>query len=95
MPFVAQTPRPLTRQQALMLSPGQFGVYGLFKSGVWVYVGRGDIRQRLLDHINGDNPMIATQRPTHWVSEVIRGDAAARERTLIRELNPASNQKIG
>ena len=42
-------------------------------------MGRGDIRQRLLDHINGDNPCITRNAPTHWVDEVT-SNAEAREK---------------
>jgi hypothetical protein len=79
----------------LELKPNLNGVYGLFKQGTWVYVGKGDIRQRLLDHLNGDNPCITRQAPTDWVAEVIQGDPTNREKQLISELNPVCNQKVG
>jgi len=95
MPFSQQTPRLFTRQNIEALRPNQNGVYGLFKQGVWIYVGKGDIRQRLLDHLNGDNLLITLQQPTHWVDEIVQGDPSAREKQLIVELNPICNQKIG
>lgn len=95
MPFVQQTPRVFTRQNVEALNPNQFGVYGLFRQGVWVYVGKGDIRQRLLNHLNGDNPCISRERPTHWVDEVISGDPSEREKQLIQELTPVCNQRVG
>ena len=95
MPFKEQAPRPFTRQNIETLNPNQIGVYGLFKQNAWVYVGRGDIRERLLDHLNGDNSHITEQHPTHWVGEVIQGDPAARERQLILELQPSCNERIG
>jgi len=94
MPFPDQTPRPFTKENILAITPGQMGVYGLFKQGTWVYVGKGDIRQRLLAHFNGDNFCINIQRPTHWV-DVVCSDYETREKQLILELNPVCNQRIG
>ena len=95
MPFADQTPRPFTRQSVEALSPNQIGVYGLFRQGTWVYVGSGDVRSRLLDHLNGDNPCITSGRPTHWVDEVVGSDPVPREKALIAELNPACNRRLG
>lgn len=95
MPFTQQTPREFNRYNVELLNPNQYGVYGLFKQGVWVYIGKGDIRQRLLDHLNGDNPCILRAQPTHWVGEVIVGDPSARETQLIEEFRPLCNQRVG
>ena len=95
MPFVEQEARPYTRASVETLTPGQIGVYGLFKKGAWVYVGKGDIRQRLLDHLNGDNPCITRENPTGWVAEQTSGDPSARERELILELRPVCNRRVG
>jgi hypothetical protein len=94
MPFPQQTPRAFNRINIEALNPNQYGVYGLFREGSWIYVGKGDIRQRLIDHLNGDNPCIIRERPTHWVDEVT-ANMDARERQLILELNPICNQRIG
>jgi len=97
MPFVQQTSRAFNRYNVESLNPNQYGVYGLFKQGAWVYIGRGDIRQRLLSHLNGDNPCILQYKPTHWVDEVYNDELSAerREKQLIVELNPICNEKIG
>ena len=97
MPFVQQTPRLYTRENIEAINPGQLGVYGLFKEGVWIYVGKGDIRKRLLDHLNGDNPCITRTQPTHWVDEVINSDPSLREKQLITELSPRliCNERLG
>lgn len=95
MAFPQQTPRAYTKANVEALNENQTGVYGLFKQGAWVYVGKGDIRQRLLDHLNGDNPCITRQAPTHWVDELTPGDPSARERQLIIELDPVCNKKAG
>lgn len=97
MPFIEQTPRLFTLENVKMINPGQFGVYGLFKEGVWIYVGKGDIRKRLLEHLNGDNPCITKTQPTHWVDEVIKGDPSLREKQLIAELSSQliCNERLG
>jgi len=94
MPFVQQTGREFTKAGIEALNPNQNGVYGIYRQGVWIYVGRGDIRTRLLSHLNGDNPRITRERPTHYVAEVTPNDVA-REKALILELNPVANQKVG
>ncbi len=95
MPFIHQRPRPFTRADLEGLHPNQRGVYGLLNRDGCVYVGKGDIRQRLLAHLNGDNPCISSLRPTHWVGEVTPDDPSARERELIGELRPSCNMRLG
>jgi len=95
MSFTKQTPREFTKNNVEILKCEQMGVYGIFKQGEWLYVGRGDIRQRLLDHLNGDIPGLLASQPTYWVDEVINGDPANREKELIIELNPLHNEKVG
>ena len=70
------------------------GVYGLFQADHWIYVGSGDIRNRLLAHFNGDNPRIARERLTHWVDEVTPSYIQL-EKDLTIELTPACNQRSG
>ena len=94
MAFVPQKPRLFTKQSIEVLNVGQIGVYGLFRQGLWVYVGKGDIKQRLLDHLNGDNPLISRAQPTHWVGELVVGDPSFREKELILEFLPICNQKV-
>ena len=91
MPFVRQRPFTFTTDKIEAMAPRVMGVYGLFKGDTCVYVGRGDIRARLLDHVNGDNPCITGQAPTHYVEEVTASHGP-RERALISELNPVCNQ---
>jgi hypothetical protein len=95
MPFVNQTPRLFTRQNVEALRVNQIGVYGLLKQNEWIYIGKGDIRQRLLDHLNGDNPCINRQRPSHWVNELTAGDPSTREQQLILEYQPTCNRRVG
>ena len=64
MPFPQQRPLSFTRFTVESLHPvGSLGCYGLFRKDIWVYVGKGDIRARLLDHLNNDNPCITSQAP--------------------------------
>lgn len=93
MPFVQQQTLSFTRSGIEALKPNQYGVYGIFNQSQWIYIGKGDIRQRLLDHLNGDNPRILQFRPTGFVAEVIQ-NADAREKELCRELNPVANQQL-
>ncbi len=94
MPFSQQSSRIFNRANVEGLGQNQYGVYGLLREGTWIYVGKGDIRQRLLDHLNGDIPCITREQPTHWVDEVI-SNMDERERQLILELNPVCNQRAG
>jgi hypothetical protein len=94
VPFPPQTPRPFTREAIEGIVPGTVGVYGLLREGRWIYIGRGDIRARLLAHVNGDNACITRQQPTHYVSVRDLNDAL-RERDLLLELRPtACNQRV-
>lgn len=95
MSFVQQTPRLFTRPDVESLNAGQVGVYGLFRNSCWVYVGKGDLRERLLAHLNGDNSYITKQAPTHWLGEVTQGGPSARERELILALQPRCNLRVG
>lgn len=94
MPFPSQTPRAFTKANIEAINPGQTGCYGLYREGVWIYVGRGDIRDRLLNHFNGGNACITREKPTHWV-DVVTSDDVAEEKKLIVELTPVCNQKVG
>ena len=94
MPFPTQTPRLFTKAAIEVLNPNQNGVYGIYRQDRWIYVGRGDIRDRLLSHVAGNNPAITAERPTHFVTMVTPNDEAI-ERQLIIELLPVANKKIG
>ena len=90
MPFIQQTPLEFTKSQVEAIKPNLTGVYGILKHDACIYVGKGDIRQKLLDHLNGDTPCILQQKPTHWMYEVTI-NADAREKHLILELTPLCN----
>ena len=93
MPFTTEM-RPYTKQEIESLKPNQNGVYGIFKSSTAVYIGSGDIRDRMLAHINGDNPCIISNAPNQWTAFLVSGDPTRREEELIREYNPICNRRI-
>jgi len=97
MPFVEQDPRLYTREGILALDPGQTGVYGIFNATTWIYVGKAeDLRERLLEHLNGDNPCITRYSPTKFVGEKVQlSNLDAREKELIRELSPVCCKRVG
>ena len=86
MPF-AQPGRPFTRSDIETLRPDLVGVYGLFRADAWVHIGCGNIRTRLLAHLDGEDGRIAKERPTHWTAEITSEDAR-RAKKLITELAP-------
>lgn len=86
MPFPKQEPRFYTKNNIEAITPSQLGCYGIIASGAVIYVGKGDIRNRLLAHLNGDNACISGRLPTHWVDEVT-ADMDRREKELILEFN--------
>jgi len=94
MPFPQQPNQLFNRSEVESLKSGQSGVYGLYRPGQWIYVGKGDIRQRLLDHLNGDNACITRLRPTNWQAAVT-ANMDEKERQLIAELDPVCNRRIG
>ena len=94
MPFPEQTPRAFSRVDIEALRPDQMGVYGLFKKNQWIYVGSGDVRDRLLAHFDGDNTCISREQPDEWVGEVT-ANYVQREKDLILELSPVCNQRVG
>ncbi len=94
MPFLKQADRPFTKYFIESLDTNRMGVYGIFNKNKCIYIGRGDIRKRLLDHLNGDNQCILSLKPTHWFGEITT-EMFERERELIRELHPVCNESSG
>jgi hypothetical protein len=94
MPFDNDKPWSFDRQAIESFHAGQTGVYAIYNARTWIYIGRGDIRQRLLDHLNGDIPPINASSPTHFRAEVT-GDSIKREQQLLREYSPACNPRLG
>lgn len=94
MDFPPQHPRPYTRLEVLNLAENQTGCYGLLSGREMICVGRGDIRQRLLDHLNGDNLLIRWAQPTHFVT-LLTPFPVHHERELILLYKPRCNRRVG
>lgn len=95
MPFPQQNALAFTKAGIEWLNPNQTGCYGIFRAdGTPIYIGKGDIRDRLLAHFNGDNPCILRNLPAHYLTMVINPPDAA-EKALIVEFNPLCNQRVG
>ena len=60
MNFAQQYPRPFTLAGIGELDHGQSGVYGISADSTWIYVGKGNIRERLLAHLKGDRNLSTT-----------------------------------
>ena len=77
-------------------APRESGVYGIYNSGEWIYVGEAkDMEARLYEHLRKQSDQAARiwrRNPASFTFE--RCDAAsrtAREAALIRELKPTCN----
>lgn len=93
MPFTGKM-RPYTRENIETLKPDQNGVYSIFHDDKAVYIGSGDIRERMLAHIDGDNPCIIENTPDQWTAFLVSGDPTGREGELIQEYEPICNKQI-
>jgi hypothetical protein len=73
MPFPDQPRRPFAREEIERLPAGARGVYGLFDAEGCVFVGKGNLRERLLGHLKGgfleEARCIRRHAPTYWLCE--------------------------
>ena len=85
-----------TAGSILTNAPSQSGVYGIYNSRKWIYIGEsGDIRARLLQHLKGDNKCISQWNPTHFSYELWpEHQRVARQKTVMVELKPACSQRL-
>ena len=95
MPFSEQTPRPFTEAGINEIPELIQGVYGLYSSSRWIYVGKGFIRDRLQRHLNGDNECITRWAPNDFLVETSPISMDEREKALILELSPVCNERVG
>jgi hypothetical protein len=98
VPFPPQKPKPFDREAVESSPTGSVGCYGLFRRDRWIFIGKGDIRQALLGHLQGDVPAILLEHPTHWVA-VETPDYDAMQRELVLACDPvckdgAPTQKV-
>jgi hypothetical protein len=94
MPFPNQTPQEFTSAAIEWLNPNQLGCYGILNGTSVIYIGKGDIRSRLLEHYNTDNTCIKRNSPTHYVT-VLSSDPDNLEKSLILEYSPICNKRVG
>jgi hypothetical protein len=92
MPFPEQKPREFTKENIERLKPDQFGRFGIYKEGQWIYIGHGDIRTRLLELVGGANPCIVREKPTHWLNWRTPNEEFEYRR-LLMEFSPICNMK--
>ena len=73
------------------------GVYGIFKPDQWIYIGEsGNIKQRLIQHLNRDNECIVRHGPTAFIFELcLSGERVQRQDALILEFLPPCNTTLG
>lgn len=86
--------RPFTKDNILNLKPNQNGVYGIHNGVKWLYVGKGDIRTRMLEHFNGDIPSLWRNQPSQWCA-IVTPNADALEKAEIIRCQPLCNQRVG
>ena len=55
---------------------------------------KGDIRARLLAHLDGDVPCILKEQPQYWV-DLVTDDMENDEKQLILACDPVCNPKVG
>jgi len=96
MPFTSSSGYDFTEKGIATYAPRESGVYGIFNSGEWIYIGEAkDMEARLYEHLRKQSDQSARiwrRNPTSYVFE--RCDAmtrTAREAQLIRELSPVCN----
>lgn len=74
----------------LIYAPVGSGLYALYSHERWLYIGEaGNIRSRLLRHLEGDDPCLAQHVPTHFAFQSVPpDDRAACLQALIAEYQP-------
>jgi hypothetical protein len=93
MLFPVQNLRAYSRSYVEALPPSQMGCYGLYTSGAWVYIGKGDIRARLLAHLNSNNSCITRAAATGFAF-VVTQNYDAEEVRLLAGARTLCNKKV-
>jgi len=80
------------RECILKNAPESSGVYGLFNA-FWIYIGEADnLRARILEHLDGDDPCIVRFQPSGFAFELASpNERRRRHEQLIKELQPLCN----
>lgn len=97
MSFASSNSFPFTESGIATYAPRGSGVYGIFNSKEWIYVGESkDMEARLFAHLRGESDQsacILRREPTSFIFETCDSTKRiARESALILELNPQCNQ---
>lgn len=97
MPLKNNNSYRFTQSSITLNAPEKSGVYALYDSKRWFYIGESNnIRRRLLEHYSGDNACINRLKPTSFSFELVPANTRVqRQNQLIRELKPACNQMLG
>ena len=73
MPFPDQPRRPFAAEEIERLPVGKRGVYGLFNEECCVFIGKGNLRERLLLHLKSgyteEARCIRKNSPTYFLVE--------------------------
>ena len=74
-------------------APNASGVYTIYSSQQWIYVGEGDdIRQSLFRHLNEPGACIARRGPLSFSFEMVpASERVSRQQALVTALAPACN----
>ncbi len=97
MPFSSTTGFTYSEQGIASYAPRASGVYGIYNSSEWIYIGEArDMEARLYEHIRLQSDQglrIARRNPTHFIFEGCdEMTRVSREAQLVRELNPVCNR---
>ena len=94
MPFVNFIARVFKAVSVQQHAPPASGVYGLSNARGWIYIGETDnIKARLLEHLQGEDPSIHGTNPTGFSYELCHSyNRVARQNQLIHELHPVCNR---
>ena len=97
MPFEkTSTAFAFTEQGIAKYAPRESGVYGIYNSKNWIYIGESkDMEGRLYEHLRGESDQserILKHNPTGYAFESCDAKTrTARETELIAELGPIEN----
>ncbi|SRR6266849_1569446 len=102
MPWANPNWYPYIRQSVNANAPAASGVYAIAITDKvikeWIYIGESqDIRERLLQHLGGDNPCISQSGANVFSFELVNApQRVARQYALIAELGRTRcNHKLG
>lgn len=97
MPWSSPHRHPFTEASIRANAPSGSGVYMVYDSQRWIYIGEsGDIQARLLQHVRGDNECITRMKPTMFSYELVAAhQRVAHQNELVLELRPVCNERLG